>query len=96
MKYALRWEGEIVNGRCETCKHWVPFGAVHRGNTVREVTVECRDRKLGLCQKASGVAWNEDDPRDPESLSYAEDASNYESNFRTDAKFGCVMYEAKP
>jgi hypothetical protein len=85
-----------VNGRCETCKHWVPFGGKARRGDVYGVMVNGVDRELGLCQKASGVSYGDDgDGRDPTSLAYAEDGSDYRANFRTDGKFGCVMYEAK-
>ena len=82
-----------IGGRCETCRHWVPFEKLESFRLRSQVRGD--ERKLGLCQAISlkhGKYGVDDPPAD--AIVLYEDASDYVANLRTAAGFGCVLWEA--
>jgi transposase len=78
-----------MSGHCKDCVHWTPFDPTNPGGSVYRALLHAKPKAFGLCAKANGIK------RDPTSLAYAEDGSDYKANFRTSPEFGCVMFEAK-
>jgi hypothetical protein len=73
--------------RCVECRFWHPFGG-----SSRRVGSDLADRqKLGACGRISDAF---DADRKATHLALVEDMSGC-CGLRTDADFGCVLWEAK-